>query len=114
MPLVSACPLSPAGHGRAINRLEPATKKRTQMVSPHQYVVAHPIEKVIDAALRALGQLHFKIDRVDKQNGLITFKTAASIWSWGQELSILITKNGTNDSVIDIGNRLRFRSQRLG
>ena|SRR5438477_8913183 len=78
------------------------------MASSHQHIVAHPVGKVLEAALRALAQLRYKIDSVDRQNGIINFKTKMSIWSWGQELSILVTKTSTNDSVIDFGNQLKF------
>ncbi|HWB49211.1 MAG TPA: hypothetical protein VG651_08880 [Stellaceae bacterium] len=78
------------------------------MASPHQHTVAYPVEKVIDATLRALTQLRYKIDSVDRENGIINFKTGMSIWSWGQELSVLVTKTDPHNSVIDIGSRLKF------
>jgi hypothetical protein len=70
--------------------------------------VPHPVNKVVDATLRTLTQLQYKIDSVDRQNGIINFKTGMSIWSWGQELSILVTEIGANDSKVDFGNRLRL------
>lgn len=77
------------------------------MASPHQHIVAYPVEKVMDATLRALTQLHYKIDRVDRENGSINFKTGISIRSMGQQWSILISTTAANDSVINFDSQLK-------
>jgi len=66
----------------------------------------YPLERVFGAALQAVRALGYKIDSLDKVNGLLTFKTGMSWKSWvGQEMSILIIDNGNNTCTVDISGK---------
>jgi len=61
---------------------------------------------VFDSALNAIKNLGYKIDNIDKSNGLLAFKTGISWRSYaGQEMSILITSNKKKVTV-DISGRM--------
>jgi hypothetical protein len=67
---------------------------------------AKPASTILDGALRAIRDLGYKIDSIDKNNGLINFKTGMSWRSWaGQEMSVLVLGNGDNASSVDISSR---------
>ena len=62
-----------------------------------------PREQVFNKALVAVDKLGYKISNTDKENGLIKFKTAMSLFSWtGQDMSISILDNGNGTCTIDI------------
>jgi hypothetical protein len=66
----------------------------------------HPQEKIFTAALKAVRDLGYKIDNLDKSNGLLNFKTGMSWKSWaGQEMSVLILDNGDQTCSVDITGR---------
>jgi len=77
------------------------------MSGPLRKTFSFPSDNVLDAALKAISELRFKIDSVDRPNGLINFKTGMSFRSWGQEMSLLVTP-GEGECSVEIGKRLRF------
>lgn len=41
---------------------------------------------------------------MDKQNGIIAFSTGMSMWSWGQDVQLVIIDNADETYSIDISN----------
>jgi hypothetical protein len=80
----------------------------------NQKIYSYPVAKVIDAALRVVTDLRYKIDNVDRQNGIVSFKTGMSLFSWGQEVSILVVEDGPDKCSVDIGNKLKVGIQMPG
>ena len=67
-----------------------------------------PPEKVFVACVQAVQKFGYKIDQLDKSNGLITFKTGTSMWSWqGQEMSIVILDLGNGLTNISIAGKMQ-------
>ena len=60
-------------------------------------------ESTVNRCLRAIQALGYKVDSVDKANGLITFKTGLSLRSWrGQEMSAVVLDNGDGSSTVTV------------
>jgi hypothetical protein len=78
------------------------------MVNFHQHIFLHSVERVIDATLRALAQLHHKTGNVDRQSGVINFETGITLLSFGQKWSIVITKTDPNGSLVNFRNQLKW------
>jgi hypothetical protein len=67
---------------------------------------AKPMETVFTAAVKAVRDLGYKIDSLDKANGLINFKTGMSWKSWaGQEMSVLLLDEGGGTCSVDIAGK---------
>jgi len=65
-----------------------------------------PASTIFDAATRTIQDLGYKIDSLDKTNGLINFKTGMSLRSWaGQEMSVLVLGNGDSASSVSISGK---------
>ena len=66
----------------------------------------HPQAKIFNAAMKVVRDLGYKIDSIDKANGLLNFKTGMSWKSFsGQEMSILILDNGDGTCSVDIAGK---------
>jgi hypothetical protein len=62
-----------------------------------------PYEQVFSRAETAVAKLGYKIYNVDKDKGLIQFKTPMSLFSWaGQDMSMAIKDNGDGTVSVDI------------
>ena len=60
-------------------------------------------KKVFAACVQIVQKLGYKTNQLDKTNGLITFKTGMSIWTFqGQEMSIIILDSGNGVTNINI------------
>jgi hypothetical protein len=58
------------------------------------------------AAQKSIRNLSYKVDSLDRQNGLITFKTGMSAKSWaGQEMSLMLIDNGDGSIEVSITGR---------
>jgi hypothetical protein len=72
-------------------------------------VYQRSIDETFAVALKVIRDLGYKIDSIDKTNGLLRFKTGLSWKSWtGQEMSIMVTKKtawSTEVSVAGARNR---------
>jgi len=67
----------------------------------HDYSLTN--EKVFNTALQSVRKLGYKISSIDKNNGLLQFKTQMSWKSWaGQDMSILVLDNGNGTCTLDI------------
>jgi hypothetical protein len=76
------------------------------MSKPETRNYSYPSDKIFNAALKTVRDLGYKIDNLDKANGLLNFKTGMSWKSWArQEMSILILDNGDHTCSIDISGR---------
>jgi hypothetical protein len=76
------------------------------MTKPITREYADSQERVFDAALQAIRVFGYKIDNIDKTNGLLNFKTGMSWKSWaGQEMSILVLDNRNGTCTVDISGR---------
>lgn len=76
------------------------------MASQESKNYSHSQEKLFNLSLKAVREFGYKIDSLDKVNGLINFKTGLSWKSWGgQEMSILILENGDKTCSVDISGR---------
>lgn len=73
------------------------------MAKPATHDFPFPQERIFATALQVVRALNYKIDNLDKANGLLTFKTQMSWKSWaGQEMSILIIDKGNGTCTVDI------------
>jgi hypothetical protein len=58
------------------------------------------------AAQRAIRDLGFKVDRLDKANGLLTFKTGLSWKSWaGQEMSVMLIELADRETEVSVSGK---------
>jgi hypothetical protein len=65
-----------------------------------------PIDTVFAAAQKAVRDLGYKIDSLDKSNGLLNFKTGLSWKSWaGQEMSIMMIDSGDGKVEVSVTGR---------
>ena len=70
------------------------TNPHTTMAKPETRKYPHPTDKLFNAALMVVRELGYKIDTIDKVNGLLNFKTGMSWKSFaGQEMSVLVLDN---------------------
>src|SRR5690349_17922066 len=72
-------------------------------------------ERVFVAAVQAVQSFGYKIDKIDKANGLLTFRTGMSRKSWqGQEMSLVVLDVGDNTTNVSItGQRISTNSFQL-
>jgi hypothetical protein len=72
-------------------------------------VYQRSIDETFAVALKVIQDLGYKIDSIDKTNGLLCFKTGLSWKSWaGQEMSIVVTEKtagSTEVSLTGVRNR---------
>jgi hypothetical protein len=67
---------------------------------------AHSLDQVFAAAQKAVRDLGYKIDTIDKANGLLNFKTGMSWKSWaGQEMSVMMIDNGDETVEASVSGR---------
>ena len=63
-------------------------------------------DQVFAAAQKAVRDLGYKVDSLDKANGLLNFKTGMSWKSWsGQEMSIMLIHNGDGTVEASVSGR---------
>lgn len=62
-----------------------------------------------EAGLATLARCGFVITHSDKDAGLIGFKAKASMWSWGQEGSIVVTKELGGRVGVTVATRAGFQ-----
>jgi hypothetical protein len=77
------------------------------MAQPETRIYRQPPEVVFNAVVKAVRDLGYKIDSMDRANGLLNFKTGMSMKSWaGQEMSAVILDNGNGTTELSLtGNR---------
>jgi hypothetical protein len=64
------------------------------------------VDRVFAGAQKAVRDLGYKVDSLDKANGLISFKTGMSWKSWGgQEMSIMIIDNGDGSVEVSVSGK---------
>lgn len=62
--------------------------------------------EIYSAAQRAIRDLGYKVDRLDRTNGLLTFKTGLSWKSWaGQEMSIMLIDVSSTEVEVSISGK---------
>ena len=62
-----------------------------------------PPEEVFVACVQAIQKLGYKAGQSDRTNGLVTFKTGTSLWSFqGQDMSIVILDSGNGTTNVSI------------
>jgi len=62
------------------------------------------MDQVFAAAQKAVRDLGYKIDSMDKAHGLLDFKTNMSWKSWaGQEVSVMLIDNGDATVEVSVG-----------
>lgn len=82
------------------------TNPHTTMAKPETRKYPHPTDKLFNAALMVVRELGYKIDTIDKVNGLLNFKTGMSWKSFaGQEMSVLVLDNGDGTCSVDIAGK---------
>lgn len=65
-------------------------------------------DELFGAARVAVQKLGFELDRVDPDNGLITFKTGTSFRTWmGQQCSVAVQSDGDRSSTISVACKRR-------
>lgn len=64
------------------------------------------MDAVFAAGQRAVRDLGYKIDAIDRANGLLNFKTGMSWSSWaGQEMSVMFVENGDGTIEVSVSGR---------
>ena len=64
------------------------------------------LDQAFAGAQKAVRDLGYKVDSMDKANGLLNFKTGMSWKSWaGQEMSIMFIDNGDGTVEVSITGR---------
>ena len=64
------------------------------------------LNEVFASAQKSVRDSGYKVDSIDKYNGLITFKTDASWKSWaGQEMSVMMIDNGDGSVEVSMAGR---------
>ena len=62
--------------------------------------------EIFSAAQRAIRDLGYKVDRLDRTNGLLTFKTGLSWKSWaGQEMSIMLIDLSSTEVEVSLSGK---------
>jgi GYF domain 2 len=71
-----------------------------------QQVVVHPpapqvriFEVVFRCVVQAVRDVGYAVGRVDKHNGMIAFKTGMSLWSFGQDITLVVVDQGKTCSI---------------
>ncbi len=65
------------------------------------------LEKAFTECVQIIQKLGYKTNQLDKTNGLITFKTGMSIWTFqGQEMSIVILDSGNGVTNVSITGKM--------
>lgn len=67
------------------------------------FSLAH--EQVLNNAVRAVSNLGYKISSIDKISGLLQFKTRMSLWSFGQDISLLVLDNKNGTCTVNISSK---------
>jgi|SRR5450759_2959992 len=76
------------------------------MASSEMKTYQGPLDKVFAAAQKAVRDLGYKVDSMDKAHGLLDFKTDMSWKSWaGQEMSVMLIDNGDGSVEVSISGR---------
>ena len=64
------------------------------------------IKKVFIACQKSVRDLGYKVDSINKEEGLVNFKTGMSWWSWaGQEMSVMMIAEDENSVEVNISGR---------
>lgn len=64
------------------------------------------LDNVFAAVQKAVRDLGYKVDSMDKSAGLLDFKTDMSWKSWaGQEMSVMLIDNGDESVEVSLGGR---------
>jgi hypothetical protein len=66
-------------------------------------------DKVYAAALAAVGEAGYVITNSSQSEGLIGFKTRPSVWSWGQQGSVLVADDEGGLCRVVISSRAGFQ-----
>lgn len=64
---------------------------------------AHPQPEVFQAAEQAIAQIpHMKVEAADGTTGRITVSSSASMWSWGEHLTLAIDADGDDMTTVHV------------
>ena len=63
-------------------------------------------EVVFRCVVQAVRDVGYAVGRVDKYNGMIAFKTGMSLWSFGQDITLVVVDQGKTCS-IDMTSRCK-------
>ena len=66
-----------------------------------------PYDAVFDGIISVIPQAGFKLKSQDKVIGRITASVGASLFSWGENLTIVIEKTGDNTTTVGIESSLK-------
>jgi hypothetical protein len=72
---------------------------------PQPVVVQPPVPKVrvfevvFRCVVQSVRDVGYAVGRVDKHNGMIAFKTGMSLWSFGQDISLVVVDQGKTCSI---------------
>jgi hypothetical protein len=71
-----------------------------------RFLFGGALEQVFDAAERAIHDLKYEIEAIDKAHGLLHFKVRTNAKSWtGREMSLLVSDHGDQSCSVDISGR---------
>ena len=73
------------------------------MASSETKIYHKTLGQAFAAAQKAVRDLGYKVDTLDKTSGLLNFKTGMSWKSWaGQEMSVMIIDNGNGSVEVSV------------
>lgn len=76
------------------------------MASSETKIYHKTLGQAFAAAQKAVRDLGYKVDTLDKTSGLLNFKTGMSWKSWaGQEMSVMIIDNGNGSVEVSVSGR---------
>jgi len=86
--------------------LAPSNRGDPTMASGEIKTYQETLDKVFAAVQKAVRDLGYKVDSMDKAHGLLDFKTDMSWKSWaGQEMSVMLIDNGDGSVEVSISGR---------
>ena len=72
------------------------------------------VEKSVKALVAAVARLGYSITSADRENGLVTFETGLSLWSWaGQKVSAHVLEIDANRVQVTIGGTMKAHGAQL-
>lgn len=87
-----------------LQRIKPKTP--TNISNGALWEFSTTLDQAFSCAQKAIRDLGYKVDLLDKPNGLLNFKTGMSWSSWaGQEMSVMIIDNGDNTVEVSVTGR---------
>ena len=80
----------------------------TQQKFPYGY------DEVFEAVVEAISEVDFNLKSQDKTIGRITASTGMSLFSWGENLTIVVERDGSNNTVVAIDSAMKLGTNVAG